>query len=102
MKIVAEMEPRAEAVAGFLKAMASPHRLMVLCQLVEGERCVGELVAATGIAPTSMSQHLGKLREEGIVAVRRDHRTLYYRIEHPAARAVMTVLYEQFCKKDEQ
>ena len=100
--LASELEEKAEAVAAFLKGMANPHRLMILCQLVAGERCVGELVAATGIAPTSMSQHLGRWREEGIVAVRREHRTLHYRISHPAVQVVMAALYEQFCKGDSQ
>jgi DNA-binding transcriptional ArsR family regulator len=97
-----EMEGKAPAVAAFLKGLASPQRLMILCRLVQGETRVGDLIDATGIQPTSMSQHLAKLKEEGIVAVRRDHRTLFYRIEHPATLAMMAVLYEHFCKEPEQ
>lgn len=93
-----DMAPKAEAVAGFLKGVASPSRLLVLCCLAEGERNVTELIAATGIAQTSMSQHLGRLREEGIVAVRRDHRSLYYRIDHPAVLELMQLLYRHFCR----
>lgn len=92
------MSANAAEVAEFLKGLASPQRLMILCELAEGERSVGALVAATGIAQTSMSQHLARLRESGIVAVRRDHRTLYYRIEHPAALELMSVLYRHFCE----
>lgn len=91
---------RAEEVAGFLKGFANSHRLLILCILAEGERSVTELIAATGLAQTSISQHLAKLREEGIVAVRRDHRTLYYRIEHPAVAELMATLYRHFCAKD--
>jgi len=97
-----EMERKAPAAAAFLKGLASPHRLMILCQLAQGEASVSVLIDATGIQPTSMSQHLAKLKEEGIVAVRRDHRTLFYRIEHPATLAIMAVLYDNFCKEPDQ
>jgi ArsR family transcriptional regulator len=96
-----EMAPRAEQVAQFLKGLASPHRLMILCELAGGERSVSQLISATGIAQTSMSQHLAKLRMEGIVSVRRDHRTLFYAIEHPVTGALMQVLYEHFCAPED-
>ncbi len=95
------MAPQAEAVAAFLKGLASPQRLLILCQLVDGEKCVGDLIAATGIAPTSMSQHLARLKEEGIVRVRREHRVLFYAIDHPATLALMTVLHDHFCGKED-
>lgn len=99
--MVAGMADRAAVVADFLKGLANPHRLLVLCLLAEGEKSVGALVAATGVAQTSMSQHLSRLREEGIVAVRRDHRTLYYSIDHPAVMELMAVLYRNFCTEGE-
>lgn len=99
-EFITAMAPKAERVAGFLKGMANPQRLMILCRLAGGEMCVGDLVAATGIAPTSMSQHLARLREDDIVTMRREHRTLFYRIGHPAVQAMMDVLYEQFCKEE--
>lgn len=92
------MAEKAETVAGFLKGLANPQRLMILCCLVAGERNVGTLITATGIPQTSMSQHLAKLKEEGIVAVRRDHRSLYYRIDHPAVHELMQTLYRAFCQ----
>lgn len=94
------MAPKAAGVAALLSGLANPHRLMILCALVEGERSVGALIDATGIAPTSMSQHLNKLKDEGIVAARREHRTLFYTIIHPAARDLMAVLHAHFCEKD--
>lgn len=93
-----EMADRADEVAGFLRGLANPHRLLILCKLAAGEQSVGALVAATGVAQTSMSQHLARLREEGIVAVRREHRTLYYRIDHPAVLELMQTLYRHFCQ----
>ncbi|MFO1143955.1 MAG: metalloregulator ArsR/SmtB family transcription factor [Amaricoccus sp.] len=96
--LIEAMAIKAEAVAGFLKGLANPQRLMILCCLVGGEKHVGALIEATGIAQTSMSQHLARLKDEGIVAVRREHRTLYYRIDHPAALEVMETLYRRFCQ----
>lgn len=98
MKGMDRMLEKADEAAGFLKGLANPHRLMILCQLAEGEKSVGELIEATGIAQTSMSQHLNKLKAEGIVDFRRDHRTLYYRIAHEAVMTIMGTLYESFCK----
>lgn len=94
-----EIQKKADRVSDFLKGLASPHRLLILCQLAEGEKNVSALIEATGIAQTSMSQHLSKLKNEGIVSYRRDHRTLYYSICHDAARDIMQVLYTHFCKE---
>jgi DNA-binding transcriptional ArsR family regulator len=91
---------RSEAAAAFLKSLANPSRLLILCALAEGEKNVGDLIEATGIAPTSMSQHLGRLKEEGVIDFQRDHRTLTYFISHPAAVEIMGVLYVHFCGKD--
>jgi DNA-binding transcriptional ArsR family regulator len=91
------MAEKAEAVAAFLKGFANAHRLAVLCCLMHEEKNVTQLIAETGISQTSMSQHLARLRAEGIVAVRRDHRSLYYRIDHPAVLELMPVLYRHFC-----
>lgn len=97
--IAEDMAPRAREVAEFVKGLASPHRLLILCALSSGERSVSELIAETGIAPTSMSQHLAKLKSEQIVDFRREHRTLLYRIGHPAVMEIMAVLYAHFCGK---
>lgn len=91
------MEAQAEQVAGFLKGLANPHRLFILCRLGAEEKSVTQLIEETGIAQTSMSQHLAKLREEEIVTFRRDHRTLYYKISNPAVSQIMEVLYDNFC-----
>ena len=94
------LPPRADATAAFLKSLANPHRLLILCALAQGERNVSTLIEETGVAPTSMSQHLAKLKDEGVVDFRRDHRTLTYFIAHPAAIEIMGVLYAHFCAKD--
>ena len=92
------MNDHAEQAANFLKGLANSHRLLILCQLSEGEKSVSELIEATAIAQTSMSQHLSKLKKENIVDFRRDHRTLYYRISNDVVHQMMSVLYENFCK----
>lgn len=99
MKGLDRMLEKADEAAGFLKGLANANRLMILCQLAEGEKSVSELIEATGIAQTSMSQHLAKLKAEGIVDFRREHRTLYYRIAHEAVMTIMGTLYESFCKE---
>ena len=93
-----DIEKNAGAAASYLKALASPHRLLILCQLVEGEKNVSELIALTGLAQTSMSQHLLKLKEEGIVDFRRDHRTLYYCITSDMALRIMQIMHDEFCQ----
>lgn len=97
-----EMQAHAGAAAGLLKGLANPHRLRILCELSEGEKSVSALIAATEIAQTSMSQHLAKLKAEGIVTFRREHRTLYYAIDHKAVKQIMKVLYQTFCSRKEK
>lgn len=96
---LALMQNNAAHAADFLKGLANPHRLLILCQLVEGEKSVGELIEATNIAQTSMSQHLNKLKQEGLVRFRREHRVLYYSIAHEAVIEIMQVMYSHFCHK---
>lgn len=91
------MESKANEVAGLLKGLASHHRIKVLCVLADGEKSVTELMTATGIAQTSMSQHLHKLRNENIVDYRREHRTLYYSITNDVVRQLLDVLHKNYC-----
>ena len=91
------MEENALKAANFLKGIASQHRLVILCQLAEGEKSVTQLIEATSLPQTSMSQHLSKLKEENIVTFRRNHRTLYYSIKNEAILKIMDVLYHEFC-----
>ncbi len=93
-----DMEENAQAAASFLKGIASPHRLLILCELATGEKNVTELIQTTGLAQTSMSKHLTKLKDENIVTFRRDHRTLFYRINNEAVLKIMDVLYHEFCE----
>lgn len=94
-----EMDDNAIHAAAFLGGLANPNRLRILCQLADGEKNVTQLIEETGIAQTSMSQHLNKLKDEGIVSFRREHRTLYYFITNPMALEIMGVMYQHYCKK---
>lgn len=83
-----------------LKAMASHNRLLLLCELLQGERSVGELAQTLGLAQSVVSQHLSLLRRDGVVVGRRDAQSIHYRINDPRVRALMKTLFEQFCVTD--
>ena len=83
--------------AELLKALAHPARLLVLCQLVEGERSVGELQPLTGLSQSALSQHLAVLRTMALVTTRRDAQTIFYALETGPALGVMDALYAAFC-----
>lgn len=97
----ARLRANADAASLLLKVLANPDRLLLLCQLAEGERNVGELQDALGIVQPTLSQQLGVLRREGLVATRRDGKQVHYRIASPAALAVIHTLYQQFCTKEQ-
>ncbi|WP_421932174.1 ArsR/SmtB family transcription factor [Phenylobacterium sp.] len=90
-------QPRAAEAAKLLRALGNERRLLILCQLGDGERSVGELQPRVGLSQSALSQHLAVLREEGIVATRRDAQTIWYRIADPAAMRVVATLAEIFC-----
>ncbi|MCC7305573.1 MAG: helix-turn-helix transcriptional regulator [Alphaproteobacteria bacterium] len=92
------MKKKAGQAADFLKGLASAHRLNILCTLVDGERNVTDLIRKTGISQTSMSQHLAKLKKEGIVDFRRDHRQLFYYIKNPDVLRFIGILHDMYCK----
>ncbi|MDP6952369.1 MAG: metalloregulator ArsR/SmtB family transcription factor [Alphaproteobacteria bacterium] len=96
-----EMDRTADAASDLLKALANRHRLMIVCQLVDGERAVSDLAARLGIRQTTVSQHLALLRKDGIVATRRDGQTIYYRIGSDNARAIVETLYRCFCAAED-
>ena len=79
----------AAEAAALLKVLGHPERLLVLCHLVEGERSVGELAIIAGLNQSALSQHLGKMRLQGLVTTRRDGQTIYYSL---ASREVRKVL----------
>jgi DNA-binding transcriptional ArsR family regulator len=80
-----------------MRVMSNPDRLLLLCQLSQGERRVGELEELLDIQQPTLSQQLGVLREEALVSTRRDGKQIYYRIASDDALAVLQVLYERYC-----
>lgn len=99
---VDQMHEAAAEAAQLMKTLANPDRLMLLCQLSQGEMSVGELEAALGIRQPTLSQQLTVLRDEALVATRREGKYIYYRVRSAAALAVLKVLYQQFCAKEKK
>jgi DNA-binding transcriptional ArsR family regulator len=93
----AELRAHAVRATALLKAMSNPARLMVLCQLAEGEKSVGELEGAVSLSQSGLSQHLALLRRERIVTTRRSGQTIFYSLASEEAAAVMRTLYAIFC-----
>lgn len=92
------MEEHAAQAASMLRLLASERRLTVLCTLIaEGEAPVGRLAERARLSQPAMSQHLAKLREDGLVATRREGTTIHYRIADPRVARIMATLYEVFC-----
>lgn len=94
---VAALKAHAVRATALLKAMSNPARLMVLCQLAEGEKSVGELEGAVDLSQSGLSQHLALLRRESIVMTRRAGQTIFYSLASEEAAAVMRTLYAIFC-----
>jgi ArsR family transcriptional regulator, virulence genes transcriptional regulator len=95
---IAQLEQRAGQAARLLKLMANENRLLILCRLVAGrEMAVGDIAKAVGLSQSALSQHLGKMREEGLVATRREAQTVFYRIADPDTRRVLALLKNIYC-----
>jgi ArsR family transcriptional regulator len=88
---------KAGEAAALLKALAHEARLMVLCQLLEGEHSAGALQDASGLSQSALSQHLARLREEGLVTTRREGQTIYYSLADPNVARVLDTLATIYC-----
>src|SRR5690606_4752867 len=96
---LATFEQKAALIANRLKAIGNARRLMVLCKLVEhGEVKVSDLAEEVGLSQSALSQHLARLREEGLVTFRRESQVLWYRIADPKTEMLLATLYELYCK----
>ena len=92
-------EKQATEVADILRALANERRLMILCKLVEwGEANVTSLAEAVGLSQSALSQHLARMRDEGIVTFRRESQTIWYRIADPRIEQLFATRYGLFCK----
>ena len=95
------MRENAGDAADFLRALSNRPRLLILCHLVDsGELTVGQLVERVGISQSALSQHLAKLRDQGMVAFRREAQTLFYRIADKRAERILETLHDLFCRSD--
>ncbi len=97
---LAEMAASARTASRFLKALSNPNRLLLLCLLAEGEMTVSALEAALGLRQPAISQQLARLRAEGLIAGRRDGKSIHYRLASDQARRIMVLLYELFCEPE--
>ena len=96
---LSELQSRALRASGLLKAMSNPVRLLVLCQLAEGEKSVGELEGVVDVSQSALSQHLALLRSRGLVKFRREGQTLFYSLNGREAPALLAALYQLYCRK---
>jgi DNA-binding transcriptional ArsR family regulator len=92
-----QMEAAAERASALLKTLGHRDRLMILCNLAEGERAVGELAETLGLAQSALSQHLARMRAEGLVASRRESQSVFYRLNDGEVRQLIESLYQIFC-----
>lgn len=98
MKIqAADMLTAADEASVLLKALANRHRLLIMCQLAEKERSVGELAEFLDIRDSTVSQHLAVLRRDGLVGARRDGQTIWYSVGSAKARELIRTLYRVYC-----
>jgi DNA-binding transcriptional ArsR family regulator len=95
-----QLQRKAREASELLKALGNEHRLMILCQLLERERSVGELVQLIGLGQSALSQHLARLRRDGLVRTRRSAQTIYYSVAGAEARALLETLHRLYCDLD--
>ena len=92
------MTAAASGAAALMKALSNENRLMILCYLIaQGEMHVGELVSKVGLSQSALSQHLAKLRDEGLVTYRRESQTLFYRVSDERAANILVLLQQMYC-----
>lgn len=92
----------ARAAADLMKALSSENRLLLLCQLADGDKTVGELADTLGLRQAAVSQQLALLRSDGLVTARRDGRQVHYSLTGREARAVISLLYDLYCSPAEK
>jgi len=93
------MQKKATEVSALLKSLSHPKRLLILCQLVEQERAVGDLAALLGVREAAVSQQLSLLRKDRLVTTRRDGRTIYYSLARRDLKSLIGFLYTTYCKQ---
>lgn len=98
MEIVRNFSREATNAASLLRALSNEQRLLILCYLAEeGELSVGQLGDRLDLSQSALSQHLARLREEGIVATRKQAQTIFYSVKDSNAQQVLALLHDLFC-----
>ena len=95
--LAVQMQQASLQASQLLKSLSHPDRLLLLCQLTQGEYCVSELETLVGVSQPSLSQQLGILRKDNLVVTRREGKQIYYSIASDDALAVLDLLYQRFC-----
>lgn len=94
-----DLKAKAGQVADMLRTIANDRRLLILCRLVEcGEAAVGQLAQDVELSQSALSQHLARMREEGLVTYRREAQTLWYRIADPRVEELLATLHRLYCR----
>ncbi|MEQ8967829.1 MAG: metalloregulator ArsR/SmtB family transcription factor [Azospirillaceae bacterium] len=94
---VEKLQSNARIASRLLKAMSNERRLLILCHLAQGECSVGQLESVVGLSQSALSQHLARLRQDGLVATRRSAQTIYYSLAGDEARRIMQTLHDIYC-----
>ena len=98
---VDDLRENAQKASELLKAMSNEKRLMILCYLAGGEKAVGEMEKLVGLSQSALSQHLARLRRDGLVKTRRASQTIYYSLSGGEAQAIMETLHGIYCRPPE-
>lgn len=96
----ARMRSEADRISAALRLLAHPDRMLLLCNLSQREMCVSELEEELDLHQPSLSQQLGVLRNEGVVATRREGKNVFYKVADPALMQVLAALYRTYCPKE--
>jgi DNA-binding transcriptional ArsR family regulator len=97
---VKEVERNIEVAVNLLKALSNERRLMIICALYQGEKSVGELEQIVGLSQSALSQHLARLRRDGLVNTRRSAQTIFYSMNDRATKAILRTLYDIYSPED--
>lgn len=94
---IEDLKENAQHASELLKSMSNEKRLMILCYLTEGEKSVGQMESLVGLSQSALSQHLARLRRDGLVRTRRASQTIYYSLAGGHASAIMATLHGIYC-----
>jgi DNA-binding transcriptional ArsR family regulator len=97
---IEDMLENASKAANLLKNLANDKRLVILCELLGGERSVGELEKTVGLSQSALSQHLAKLRHSNFVKTRRESQVIFYSVADPNVLRILSVLHDIYCAPD--